>query len=99
MTADTLALADFLLARIAEQRERAWGHGAVWEYHLHGFVAPNFAAQIVMDCDVKRRIVETFADASRDGDGWNEAGVQVLELLATSYADHPDYDPRWSLDA
>lgn len=63
-------LADFLLARIAEDETRA-----------------------LAECEAKRRIVERVSEVKWTG-SYAVRDV-VLELLALSYADHPDYRDKW----
>jgi hypothetical protein len=91
MSTDTLTLTDFLLARIAEDEGAAQRHGPGASKQGLG----DYPARVLAECEAKRRIVDLFPKAAQDGDGWNEAGIQVLEALALPYADHPDYREEW----
>lgn len=46
--------------------------------------------RVLREVEAKRQLLAMFPD-SADGDGWNEAGSQVLEVLAAAYDTHPDY--------
>jgi hypothetical protein len=103
MTTETLALTDFLLARIAEDEARAiTADPALWEPHF-----------IVLECAAKRRIVELHKSGEENGetfcyscDGYAAAeGVgyvgypcETLRALAAAYAAHPDYREEWRAD-
>lgn len=53
-------------------------------------VAP---ARVLAECEAKRQIVE-MADFADEPGAW-PVYVKVLELLASVYADHPDYREEW----
>lgn len=93
----TMTLADFLLARIAE--DEAWAReslppGAV-DYDV-----PGRYERVLAECDAKRRIVEHEAPGPRNQQHgaikW-EFVPPVLRILALPYADHPDFDPAWKV--
>src|SRR3954471_23024435 len=118
-------LADFLLARIAEDEavaqaavqttERGGSEGWYWSnageaVFLGGtstpvvwgdeqsrpagnHIARHDPARVLADCEAKRRIVALASDALES----ERPGVlgAVAELLALSYADHPEYDEEW----
>ena len=90
----TDGLAEFLLARIAEDERVAQlsiSHGtggfptAYWQRLWNGpGNYPVMAAQrLLAECDAKRRIIRTFT------------GGGILRLLALPYADHEDYHDKW----
>jgi hypothetical protein len=97
----TLTLTAFLLARIAEDEERAqfvarqigaqkpfepWLLSWHDEYDLL-CIEPSRA---LAECEAKRKIVE-WAETSSGEWYWES----VLNPLAAVYADHPDYDENW----
>jgi hypothetical protein len=59
-------------------------------------VARHNPARVLAEVEVKRAIV-TRAKALWDSDaeGYG-AGLDILQLLALPYADHPDYRPEWA---
>ena len=81
-------LADFLLARIAEDEER--GQSLVTQWFDVGNACQSCGtdgARVIAECRAKRRIVEAYGGAV-----W-----PVLILLALPFADHPDYRQEWRL--
>jgi hypothetical protein len=104
-------IAEFLLARIAEDRELVTAvreyrrkreplegdatGGYEWDNSGLVYVSP---ARVLAECEAKRRIVEL---AHKQFDKVPVDGVaelvfdEVLVLLALPHADHPDYDPAW----
>lgn len=66
-------------------------------------------ARVLAACEAKRRIVKAaseVADLERDfGEhaGWSPDDFEqvhsdeILRGLASEYADHPDFDPKWSV--
>lgn len=69
-------------------------------------------ARVLAECEAKRRIVDWVAPVTgtervptdrrgvydrRPVRHVNEDAEGLLRLLAAPYADHPDYDPAWSL--
>jgi hypothetical protein len=96
----TLTLAEFLLARIAEDEAEiaagfdfatldssGWmGHAATWGRD-----------RALAECEAKRRIVEEYREACSAG--WAQelsGGLNVaLRCLALPYAAHPDYREEW----
>ena len=91
-------LADFLLARIAEDEQDASDvHEVDCDLVRQGAVDPAFGwtcscghpARILAECQAKRWIVGAY-DILRD------AGAEaVVAVLALPYADHPDYSADW----
>lgn len=65
---------------------------ALWD-HLED---THRRSRVLAECAAKRQIVAMFPHAA-DGDGWNNAGEEVLMHLAAIYADHPDYRAEWVL--
>lgn len=55
-------------------------------------------ARVLAECDAKRRIVERWqATATRlQVDLDQTQGEWTLQLLALPYAEHPEYDQRWT---
>jgi Family of unknown function (DUF6221) len=82
-------LTGFLLARLAEDQAQAERF-------------PNWPIQRVLDdIAAKRRIVEESRDYSPElssGDNGEWAFDIVLRLLASVYADHPDYRQEWAVE-
>lgn len=105
-------LADFILARIAEE-ERAL------QAHEYGSVStPGTVispSRLLMNCAARRKVVslheihlvDAGEDAMIDGEsascraGQNERDFicPTLRLLALPYFDHPDYKPHWQVRA
>lgn len=101
-------LAEFLLARIAEDERAISGDATV---HLSGHIrngdTPSLRIawdkrRVLAECEAKQRIVQCWIDA------WNalcripapeqltsDAFGEACQLLALVYADHPDYQPEW----
>ncbi|MBD8079688.1 hypothetical protein IF651_11535 [Cellulosimicrobium arenosum] len=97
-----MTLTQFLLARIADDEAAAdspvGSAGTFWS-----------PARVRAECAAKRRIVtlayeatgyDMTVDLERESDSRTESGVEfvgdrILRALATPYADHPDYEPRW----
>jgi hypothetical protein len=93
---ETLAIADFLLARIAEDEKVA--RDKEWE-----------PARVVAECEAKRRIIEREHvecgghpgpwmphDDYGPGYCWREDEHNMtLTDLAAVYADHPEYRDEW----
>ena len=93
----SVTLADFLLARIAEEEGLARAAKAAVD-DPDGFFDGSPAAdhhhyqrhtpdRVLADCEAKKRIVESFSGAP--------LFAQVLRLLALAHADHPDYNQEW----
>ena len=97
-----MTLAEFLLARIAEDETEA---------RPNIVTSPGRARRMQAECEGKRRIVtlmgyvrESFS-AQNGGPGrllWDDVNrrekshaYEVLIQLALPYASHPDYDERW----
>ncbi len=89
-----MTLTAFLLARIAEDKQR-WTLAAM---RTGGSALLKLAERMLAECDAKRRIVELEPPATGDGgfpEGYWEAHQLVLRLLALPYAGHPDYEEAW----
>jgi hypothetical protein len=100
-----VTLAEFLLARIAEDEAEAayvpvehqdepglsW-----WGEYGHLSIAPS---RVLAECAAKRRIVEQYRDNTLLLDsvdlGYQNGLEWVVATLALAHADHPDYDERW----
>jgi hypothetical protein len=105
---DLLAdLADFLLARIAEDEQRAVGLPSFWVTGGRVIFDP---ARVLAECEAKRRIVEPWRAGLTEPDpfsvslgseeNWrygihSQAREAILRLLALPYANHPDYRQEW----
>ena len=75
-----MTLAEFLLARIAEDEE--FFQSPHWRRQ-------EISKQLLVDCEAKRRIV-------KDATAVPTISMRhVLRLLAMPYADHPDYNQEW----
>lgn len=103
-----VTLADFLLARVAEDEiavAQAVRDGDPWCY--------SDPARVLAECEAKRRIIATSYSvgamwdsewgcghsAEQIRDGKCERNTDTSEwgpdALAEVYSDHPDYDERW----
>jgi replicative DNA helicase len=97
MTTRTLTLADFLLARISEAEQTARRIQAV------GSCEPAYSpARMMREVAAKRKIVERLHEIAReanDGETYTAADVALVDvvgILASVYADHPDFNAAWS---
>lgn len=104
MTTATLTLTAFLLARIAEDEERAQfvhtqqgqigdhqpaSDGYQWHDEYDILYVPP--ARVLAESEAKRRIVEWMCAWQAD------VRDEGLRLLALPYADHPDYREEWGV--
>ena len=130
MTTDDLTLAEFLLARVADDEvvARNAQADAMAAHRLKGLSRTDFEItqtrlleltfRVLADCEAKRAIVEVhvsersvrdelrsrrpadFGDEARSDRRTQEArafaAAYVLGILATPYADHPDYRAEWA---
>jgi hypothetical protein len=103
MTAQTATIADFLLARIAEDETEAhrWiARRQSWSGESFDVFTAGSEERVLADCEAKRRIVEEALDYSPElasGDNGEWAFSQTLRLLALPHAEHPDYRAdEWS---
>jgi hypothetical protein len=91
-------LADFLLARIVEDEQRARELQAAYDrdevrppgrlVNLFALVVPS---HVLAECEAKRQIIDWTQ-------GWRIVpftGDSLLRCLALPYADHPDFRPEW----
>jgi hypothetical protein len=91
----TSALAEFLLARIAE--DEAWAEASASpDYSDAEPGTPAHSARILAECEAKRRIVEEHHRHDAGQRGYGATRYAVL-CLAAVYADHPDYRPEWKV--
>jgi hypothetical protein len=103
MTAQTLTLADFLAARIAEDERRADG----WRTECAAVQFEEYGDTIVLDgspwvrvlaeCEAKRRILAAHKRQVEDDDpyAYIVASRVLLKALASVYGDHPDWREEW----
>ena len=89
-----MTLAEFLLARIAEDEEALRPMS-----RLPSFDGPKIdPAFVLAECEAKRQIVKEHLEA---GETWcpscdgQTQPCKTLRLLALPYADHPDYRQDW----
>ena len=98
MTATTLTIAEFLLARLAERRERAeqakWAMQGEWfttaDDKVDEFVRDMSPARVLADVEAKRRIVMRLS-AIPAGSPCSPLVDGILADLALPFAEHPDY--------
>lgn len=96
-------LTEFLLARIADDEARLVGSSDIIPGDRWG---PD---RVEAECEAKRRVVERAANVQSSGPardntramdmtvGADAAYSDVCRMLATVYADHPDYRQGWRL--
>lgn len=63
-------------------------------------IARHDPARVLAECEAKRRIVERFMEAGREGSPDYELGYGLLfavHAVAAVYASHPDYEEAWAL--
>ena len=111
MTTHTTTLADFLLARIAEDEADARYLMVGLPPATGGPYSVDHPARVLAECEAKRRIVELhgvddptgrlypgapLACRVCDHDGSDRVyPCDTLRTLAAVYADHPDYGESW----
>lgn len=93
-----MTLTQFLMDRISEE-ESAWYEGVMLP------TTPRFSDishHMMAEAEAKRQIVKLAIMAGLDKAlqgtqpaGREQALIEVLMLLATPYADHPDYREEW----
>lgn len=101
MMTDTLTLADFLLARIAEDEEDVTN--ARYDPSDHWWLPDAaYPKRLLAECEAKRRIVERgrlteawIPTTDERSIGAINANRFTLQHLALPYADHPDYREEW----
>lgn len=100
MTAATLTLTDFLLARIAE--DELWAYAMPREGYMK--TIPSYLSRRALaECESKRRIVERLKWAPEHPDWENDAEIgghwsdahETLCDLTAPYVDHPDCREEW----
>lgn len=98
MTAPSLA--EFLLARIAEDEASIDGDWAGGDGGLH-IISTPMRDRMMAECEAKRLLVARYVIACESDQSsgtfatvWTERHA-VLAFLAMPYADHPDYDEEW----
>lgn len=101
MTTTTITLADFLLARIAEDESYARNEAILrdgdpyYDDEAGDYERRFVPARVLAECDAKRRIVEWAKENDHGFERPRPVGDVVLELLALPYADHSDYQQEW----
>ena len=106
-----MTLTDFLLARIAEDEERAefvrrQTEGTPWEpfepwllsWHDEYDLLCIEPSRALSEVESKRRIVEHLAFLDRQTELTPQEAFTALhvgQMLALPYADHPDYRDEW----
>lgn len=106
-----MTLIEFLLARIAEDEAMAraadWAMQGTWyteaEDSVDEYVRGRAPRRVLAECAAKRAIVNHAHTPPRGTQSLNPPSVivlsaaygKVLMILATPYANHPDYLPEW----
>jgi hypothetical protein len=91
-------LPEFLLARIEEDESMAASlDNCPYADGLRDDWPHIDPSRVLAECEAKRRflLLPDPDDPSGFTDGWWAAHYAVTKLLASPYADHPDYDPAW----
>jgi len=104
-------LTEFLLARLAEDEQRARNDGADamtgarWKHYPEGAYYElqtrtlAVSSRTLAECEAKRWIVAECADLAYSAGvfstGEEELAVTILCALAQPYADHPDFREEW----
>jgi Family of unknown function (DUF6221) len=74
--------------------------GLLYEAESVAHVVRWNPARVLADIAAKRKIVALCADMLWENEnGPDIVAQETLRLLAAPHADHPDYDPTWSIDA
>ena len=96
-----MTITEFLLARIAEDEQKARqgdhrdrGHDIDWASMAEGDVLIIGTDRVLAECEAKRRIValHTSCDDVSYGD---PSTCPEMRILASVYADHPDFRAEW----
>lgn len=94
-----ITLAEFLLARIAEDEAIARRRHAALGSPGPETTWGKAAKRTLAECEAKRRIVNAwrsgFLEEDRYSTGWHDFHVHALCLYASVYTDHPDYREEW----
>jgi hypothetical protein len=104
-----MTLTEFLLARIAEDEERAQYDTPHWADCEHFIMFQEgglpctcgLEARMLAECAAKRRVIDEINSLEAQIDSeWgvgpmDENSIPGLQALAQPYADHPDYQPEW----
>jgi hypothetical protein len=102
VTAATLTLADFLLARIAEDEAAVDVRSRIrvdyWTDAEQDACDRVGSARVLAECEARRKIVGRYTRLHEtvpvDPGSYLEARAAV-RYLAAVYADHPDYREEW----
>lgn len=94
-----MTITEFLLARIAEDEQRA--HAAAEQNAVMYRTPTQPDPRLLRECEAKRRLIELAGETQQ---AWNEeyghsgpvTGTEEWRILAAIYQDHPDYDPAWA---
>lgn len=114
-----MTLAEFLLARIADDEQQAREAIAERERVAPSYPVPDMdfrawsdtgvpavlvgAERVLAECEAKRHVIELHYSWELHAAGAPLLEVQagaaeaILRVLATVYADHPDYQEEWAL--
>jgi hypothetical protein len=75
----------------ADARVQVADLSAAWEKHANGaHIARWDPARVLAEVAAKRRVPELYEEL------WDPSLYVVMQHLAQAYADHADYDPKWS---
>lgn len=95
----------YIYASFGEHGDRMGGWSGLTDLRrmcIADHIVRHDPARVLVECDAKRRIVESYQQAAGDEEmpaEWNDGYVCgqefMLKLLAQPYADHPDFDPAW----
>lgn len=95
-----MTLTEFLLARIAEDQERA--DQVLFEPHVRGLGLVTLTPRVLAECAAKREVLSesAFWEAQAPTDNERTIGTinayrRMLKNIARAYADHPDYREEW----
>jgi hypothetical protein len=91
-------LAEFILARVAEDEEAGMtGGAALGDANV---VISGALQRLAAECEAKRQIATIAEVLAADTDWYLRGrGEHILLALAHPYAPHPDFDPAWSVTA
>lgn len=87
-----MTLTKFILARIAEDEAIANDHRYIWSTDVgEPLQKPS---RVLAECEAKRGIMAECDGWDRELDQAGAVADTVLRVLATIWADHPDYRPE-----
>ena len=91
-----MTIEEFLLARIGEDEAVA----RMWYQDEGGGEWEPLEGRVLAECAAKRQIIKHCTETLEDSSGGYTSGAllaeRVLSAMASTYAEHPDYQQDWT---